>query len=109
MTNHKFRRQTTFNLHDTSYVLEGRHVIKNGVPDRMTLVVDYLHQALVVSSPVDVLKGLHKKGLTSYTDGDVRYAFQKLEELGITERIGNCLFRLADGGKARWLKMKSKL
>jgi hypothetical protein len=94
----RFRNQTTFNSHDTSYAREnGRLVITNGVKRRCELAINRVIKAGVQGITAEhVTSSLNStfKG-SSYRETDISYALNRL--------VAEGLVRIVDRKAAKWV------
>lgn len=94
----RFRKNTTFNSHDTSFSREhGRLIIHNGVKQRCELAMNRLlknrAQGFTAEMITDQLNSSFKG--SAYTERDIAYALNRL--------VGEGLVNVVDRKATRWV------
>jgi hypothetical protein len=104
----RFHKATTYNRHDTSYTLDERHTIHNGVEQRCDDTVSILQRHVrdgLTLGAFDLLReGPKGKG---YRTSDYYWALTRLAGVGVVVKVGH-LYRLAPGGARLWDMIKRR-
>lgn len=99
----KFRRDTTYNTHDTKvYTDTERTVISHGVARRCALVVRGVCRHPEGVDDSDLTEHLNKRLGSLYSVNDIRTALKKLVEEGLIEKIGRTHYRAYADTQALW-------
>lgn len=105
----RFRKQTTFNSHDTKFAREdGRLVISNGVKNRCELAINRLLDAGPKGLTANMLAtSLNKKFKGSaYSVSDLSYALNRLVEAGLVRILDRTadeyVYRVLPSAQIKW-------
>jgi hypothetical protein len=113
MNKMSFRKQTTYNINDTDYVKDKRHIIVNGVLRRCELVLEALAQAKRTTTSgclydYNIQSVLDSKfGNESYKLTDIQYAITRLQRVGLVEESKKGSFSSIPGALTRFYQLTS--
>jgi hypothetical protein len=104
----RFRKQTTFNKHDSASIISDRFTIVNGVKKRCNLVVLDLLRCGTAGGTVDVVhQHMQERFSDSYTITDVRYALERLVKEKLVIKRNGKYFATANLA-AKWRDLPKK-
>lgn len=99
----KFRRETTYNTHDTQvYTEPDRTIIAHGMAKRCALVVRAVCRHPEGVDDSDLTEHLNKRLGSLYSVSDIRGALKKLVNEGLIERVGRTRYRAFSDTQALW-------
>jgi hypothetical protein len=111
MNKMSFRKRTTYNINDTNYIKDKRHIIVNGVLQRSELVLKALEQAKQTTASgclydYNIQSVLNDQfGNESYSLTDVKYAITRLQRVGLIEETKKKSFCSVPGALTRFYQL----
>jgi len=99
----KFRKETTYNTHDTKvYTEPDRTIVVHGLAHRCALVVRGVCRHPEGVDESDLTEHINKRLNSLYSTSDIRTALRKLVNEGLIERTGRSSYRAYPDTQALW-------